>query len=402
MPQQQQGVSRRHPDRAARADYTATVDTPSPPSALAQPEAAIAGQPELAVVIPCYNERANVESMVARLRLALAGIAWEAVFVDDDSPDGTAAAVRSIAAADPRIRCIRRVGRRGLSSAVIEGALSSSAEFVAVIDGDLQHDETRLPLLLTAVQGGADLAVGSRHVEGGDSAGLSGAWRHRISGLGIRTAQAVLPVPLSDPMSGYFLLRRDLFERLAPRLTGSGFKILLDLLLSARVPLRVAEIPVRFQPRVAGDSKLDVLVLVQFFGLVLDKALGGLVPLRFVAFALVGVVGVGVHLLALQLGWASGLGFVPAEITATLVAMLANFQLNNAVTYRSVRLRGPALWRGLALFIAVCGIGAAANIGVAQMLYAAQGGWTPSAVLGAAIGVVWNYAVSATLVWRQR
>jgi dolichol-phosphate mannosyltransferase len=402
VPQQQQGVSRRHPDRAARADYTATVDTPSPPSALAQPEAAIAGQPELAVVIPCYNERANVESMVARLRLALAGIAWEAVFVDDDSPDGTAAAVRSIAAADPRIRCIRRVGRRGLSSAVIEGALSSSAEFVAVIDGDLQHDETRLPLLLTAVQGGADLAVGSRHVEGGDSAGLSGAWRHRISGLGIRTAQAVLPVPLSDPMSGYFLLRRDLFERLAPRLTGSGFKILLDLLLSARVPLRVAEIPVRFQPRVAGDSKLDVLVLVQFFGLVLDKALGGLVPLRFVAFALVGVVGVGVHLLALQLGWASGLGFVPAEITATLVAMLANFQLNNAVTYRSVRLRGPALWRGLALFIAVCGIGAAANIGVAQMLYAAQGGWTPSAVLGAAIGVVWNYAVSATLVWRQR
>lgn len=402
MPQQQQGVSRRHPDRAARADYTATVDTPSPPSALAQPEAAIAGQPELAVVIPCYNERANVESMVARLRLALAGIAWEAVFVDDDSPDGTAAAVRSIAAADPRIRCIRRVGRRGLSSAVIEGALSSSAEFVAVIDGDLQHDETRLPLLLTAVQGGADLAVGSRHVEGGDSAGLSGAWRHRISGLGIRTAQAVLPVPLSDPMSGYFLLRRDLFERLAPRLTGSGFKILLDLLLSARVPLRLAEIPVRFQPRVAGDSKLDVLVLVQFFGLVLDKALGGLVPLRFVAFALVGVVGVGVHLLALQLGWASGLGFVPAEITATLVAMLANFQLNNAVTYRSVRLRGPALWRGLALFIAVCGIGAAANIGVAQMLYAAQGGWTPSAVLGAAIGVVWNYAVSATLVWRQR
>ena len=402
MPHQKQGVTGGHPDRAARADYTAVVDTPTPLGAAAHPEAAIAGLTELTVVVPCYNERANVGPMVARLRLALAGIAWEAVFVDDDSPDGTAAAVRAIAAADPRIRCIRRVGRRGLSSAVIEGALSSSAEFVAVIDGDLQHDETRLPLLLAAVQGGADLAVGSRHVEGGDSAGLSGAWRHRISGLGIRTAQAVLPVPLSDPMSGYFLLRRGLFERLAPRLTGSGFKILLDLLLSAQAPLRVAEIPVRFQPRVAGSSKLDVLVLVQFFGLVLDKALHGLVPLRFIAFALVGMVGVGVHLLTLQLGWASGLGFVPAEITATLVAMLANFQLNNAVTYRGVRLRGTALWRGLALFIAVCGIGAAANIGVARMLYAAQGGWTPSAVLGAAIGVVWNYAVSATLVWRQR
>lgn len=380
----------------------APVDTPGPPGALILPDPAAAGLAELAVVIPCYNERANVAPMVARLRLALAGIEWEAVFVDDDSPDGTAAAVRAVAAADPRIRCIRRIGRRGLASAVIEGALSSSAPYVAVIDGDLQHDETRLRQMLAAVKAGADLAVGSRHVEGGDSAGLSGAWRHRISALGIRMARAVLPVPLSDPMSGYFLLRRDLFERLAPRLTGSGFKILLDLLLSARAPLRVAEVPVRFQPRVAGDSKLDVLVLVQFFGLVLDKALGGVVPLRFISFALVGLVGVGVHLAALELAWAAGLGFVPATVVATLVAMLANFQLNNAVTYRSVRLRGPALWRGLALFIAVCGLGAAANIGVARMLYAAQGGWTPSAVLGAAIGVVWNYAVSATLVWRQR
>ncbi len=360
------------------------------------------GSPVLAVVVPCYNERPNVSPLCARLDQALAGLQWEAVFVDDNSPDGTAAAVRAIAAADPRIRCIRRIGRRGLSSAVIEGALSSSAEFVAVIDGDLQHDETRLPQMLAAVRDGADLAVGSRHVAGGDSAGLSGAWRHRISAMGIRTAQAVLPVPLSDPMSGFFLLRRAVFEDLAPRLTGSGFKILLDLLLSAPAPLRVAEVPVRFQPRVAGDSKLDVLVLVQFFGLVLDKALGGMVPLRFVSFALVGGVGVGVHLLALDLARAAGLAFGPATAAATLVAMLANFQLNNAVTYRGVRLRGPALWRGLALFVTVCGIGAAANIGVAQMLYAAHGGWTPSAVLGAAIGVVWNYAVSATLVWRQR
>ena len=375
------------------------VDTPSPLDTLIRPGAAA---PALTVVIPCFNERANVAPLVDRLRGVLAGVAWEAVFVDDDSPDGTAAAVRAIADDDPRIRCIRRIGRRGLSSAVIEGALSSSAEFIAVMDGDLQHDEGRLPDLLAAVQGGADLAVGSRYAAGGDSAGLAGAWRHRISALGIRAAQAVLPVRLTDPMSGFFLLRRTLFERLAPGLTGSGFKILLDLMLSVQGPLKVVEVPVQFQPRVAGDSKLDVLVLVQFFGLILDKALGGVVPLRFVSFALVGLVGVGVHLVALQAAWAAGLGFLPATVAATLVAMLANFQLNNAVTYRGVRLRGPALWRGLALFVAVCGLGAAANIGVARMLYAAQGGWTPAAVLGAAIGVVWNYAVSATLVWRQR
>ena len=358
--------------------------------------------PVLTVVIPCYNELANIRPMVERLGTALAGIPWEAVFVDDNSPDGTAAAVRDLAQADLRIRCLRRIGRRGLASAVIEGAMSSSAPYVAVIDGDLQHDETRLLPMLDAVRAGADVAVGSRHVAGGDSAGLSGAWRQRISAWGIRAAQAVLPVPLSDPMSGYFLLRRDLFERLAPRLTGEGFKILLDLVLSAPAPLRIAEIPMRFQPRVAGDSKLDVLVLVQFFGLVLDKALGGVVPLRFISFALVGTLGVGVHLLALQAAWVGGLGFNGAEVVATLVAMLANFQLNNTLTYRAARLRGPALLRGLVLFILVCGLGAAANIGVARMLYAAHGGWTAAAVLGAAIGVVWNYAVSSTLVWRQR
>ena len=357
---------------------------------------------ELTVVVPCYNERANVAPMVARLEAALAGIAWEAVFVDDNSPDGTAEAVRAIAHTDPRVRCLRRLGRRGLASAVIEGAMASSADYVAVIDGDLQHDETQLPALLRALQSGADLAVGSRHVEGGDSAGLSGRWRHRVSHAGIRVAQAVLPVRLSDPMSGYFMLRRELFERLAPRLTGEGFKILLDLVLSSPGPIRVQEVPVRFQPRVAGESKLDVLIMLQFAGLLIDKALHNAVPLRFISFGLVGLVGVGVHLLALQAAASAGLAFQGAEIVATLVAMLANFSLNNAVTYRSVRLRGPALWRGLALFVAVCGLGAVANVGIARTLYGAQGGWTPSAVIGAVIGMVWNYAVSATLVWNRR
>ena len=259
---------------------------------------------ELTVVVPCYNERANVAPMVSRLDAALAGIAWEAVFVDDDSPDGTADAVRAIVRADPRVRCLRRLGRRGLASAVIEGAMASSADYVAVIDGDLQHDETQLPTLLRALQAGADLAVGSRHVEGGDSAGLSGRWRHRVSQAGIRIAQAVLPVRLSDPMSGYSMLRRELFERLAPRLTGEGFKILLDLVLSSPGPIRVQEVPVRFHSRVAGESKLDVPIMLQFGGLLIDKELGNRVPLRFISF---GLVGVGVHLLALQAAASGGL-----------------------------------------------------------------------------------------------
>jgi dolichol-phosphate mannosyltransferase len=359
---------------------------------------------ELSVIVPCYNERPNVAPMIAKLDAALAGIDWEVVYVDDNSPDGTAQEVRRIAQGDPRVRCIRRIGRRGLASAVIEGALSSSAQFVAVIDGDLQHDETQLPVMLAALRTGAfDLAVASRHVEGGDNAGLSSRFRHMLSDGGIALAQMFLPVRLTDPMSGFFMLPRALFEDLARGLNGQGFKILLDLVLSSPAPLRVTEVPARFRERVAGESKMDPLVMIQFAGLLADKVSGGFLPLRFFSFALVGGLGVLVHLIVLgALRKATGLGFGEEQAIATVVAMVFNFQLNNAITYRDQRLRGPRLWRGLLLFMAVCGLGAIANIGIAQVLYEQHATWTAAGALGAVIGVVWNYAVSATLVWRSR
>jgi dolichol-phosphate mannosyltransferase len=356
----------------------------------------------LTVVVPCYKERDNVAPMVAALNKALADIAWEVVFVDDDSPDGTATAARALARQDARVRCIKRVGRRGLSSAVIEGALSSSAEYVAVIDGDMQHDETRLPLMLEAVRTGADMAVGSRHVEGGDSTGLSSPLRVRLSQGGIRLAQILTRTSVSDPMSGFFLLRQELFEQLAGRLTGQGFKILLDLVLASPKRLNVAEIPYQFRPRAAGESKLDVLVLAQFAGLLIDKILGGVVPLRFISFALVGGFGVLVNLLVLQAARAAGLDFTTAQTLGTIVAMIANFQLNNQLTYRTQRLKGAKAWRGLVLFLLVCSLGAYANIGIARALYAENGHSLLAGAAGAAVGVVWNYAVSATLVWRVR
>jgi dolichol-phosphate mannosyltransferase len=359
---------------------------------------------ELSVLVPCYNEVANVAPLVRQLDAALAGIAWEAVFIDDDSPDGTAAEIRRIAAVDPRIRCLRRIGRRGLASAVIEGALSCASSFVAVIDGDLQHDETRLPEMLAILrQGAAEVVVASRFAAGGDAAGLAGERRLALSNLANRVATMMLGVHLTDPMSGYFMMRRRLFEALAPRLTGQGFKILLDLLLSAPRRLRVHEVGVRFRPRVAGESKLSPLVVLQFAALLMDQAFGGLVPLRFVAFALVGAFGVLVHLAVLLAAGGLGASFLTAQTVATLVAMVANFQMNNVITYRDQRLRGGRLWRGLALFMLVCSVGAVANIGIARALYAGgEAGSTPAGVLGAVIGVVWNYAMSATLVWGRQ
>jgi dolichol-phosphate mannosyltransferase len=205
-------------------------------------------------------------------------------------------------------------------------------------------------------------------------------------------------------MSGFFMLSRPLFEAIAPRLTATGFKILLDLLLSAPHPPRVLELPYRFRARQHGESKLDAAVLLEFLALLLDKALGGVVPLRFLSFAAVGVIGVLAHLAALGLFYgALSWPFEAAQWTASLVAMTANFVLNNRITYRDRKLRGMGLLVGLLLFYAICGIGALANVGIATLLlHDGVLSWGAAGAAGAFMTVVWNYAVSSTLVWRAR
>jgi dolichol-phosphate mannosyltransferase len=358
--------------------------------------------PAISIIVPCYNERDNVAPMVAALEAALPGLDWEVIFVDDDSPDGTTEVARAMGHDDARVRCIRRVGRRGLATAVIEGALAANGSLLAVLDGDLQHDETRLLAMFAALEAGADIAVGSRHVDGGSSDGLSSPTRVRLSSLGIRLARTLSGTPLNDPMSGFFALRRSLFEQLAPRLVGQGFKILLDLVLASPTPLQLAEIPYQFRPRRAGASKLDALVMFQFAGLLIDKALGRAIPLRFMSFAAVGGVGVLVNLIVMLLAQHAGMTFGRAQMLGTLVAMVTNFQMNNSLTYRTERLTGERYWRGLVLFMLVCGLGAIANIGIARTLYTESIDAAVSGAAGAVVGVVWNYAMSATLVWRAR
>jgi dolichol-phosphate mannosyltransferase len=359
------------------------------------------GGPDVSIIVPCYNESANVRPLVEMLRKVLDGRRWEVIFVDDNSPDGTSDVVRALAQEDSHVRGLCRIGRRGLSSAVIEGALSSSAQVVAVMDGDLQHDESRLPALIDAVAGGGcDLAVGSRHVEGGSNQGLANAWRHALSDGGIWLAQRFMPVRLTDPMSGFFAIRQDRFRQIAPFLAATGFKILLDLVLSSPSPLKVQEIPCGFRARVAGESKLDVVVMLQFGALLVDKLCHGLVPLRFIAFCGVGFAGVLTNLLIMRLALLAGADFSFAQGVGTVVAMIVNFFLDNTVTYRDRRLKGARAARGLLLFILVCSVGAVANIGIARLLYDQGHMITEASVAGAIMAAVWNYAMSSTIVWR--
>ena len=357
---------------------------------------------QLCVVIPTFNEAGNVAVLVDRLSHVLQGLVWELVFVDDDSDDGTAGVLQAIALSDSRVRVIRRVGRRGLSSACIEGMLASPAPYLAVMDADLQHDEKCLPLMFQALDEGFDLAVGTRYMEGGGTGDWS-AQRLNISKAATHLTQKLLNIELNDPMSGFFMLRRQVLDDAVYRLSSIGFKILVDLVASSPKRLRVKEIPFQFGLRVAGESKLDSRVAWDFLMLLADKTIGRFVPVRLISFAAVGALGVGVHLLVLGLCKSLlAMPFVQAQAMAVLVAMVFNFYLNNLLTYRDQQLHGRRWMWGLLKFMLACGLGGAANVGVANYLYGNDGMWVVSGLAGILVGVIWNYGVTSILVWPQR
>jgi dolichol-phosphate mannosyltransferase len=363
-----------------------------------------AGSPqvELTVVVPTFNERANVPLLVERLTRVLAGIAWEIVFVDDDSPDRTGDAVRAVAQSNPRVRIIERIGRRGLSSATVEGVLSSAAPYFAVMDADLQHDETALPEMLRRIKAeGLDIVIGSRYVRQRTSGGLDRR-RQAISHFATRVSRLVIHAEVSDPMSGFFLMTRSAFDEAVHGLSQQGFKILLDLFASAPRPLRFAEVEAEFRPRLHGESKLDSMAAWEFGMLVLDKLIGRFVPVRFVLFAVVGSTGLVVHLTSLYVLTGLGIAFAAAQTAAVFAAMTWNFFVNNLITYRDRQLRGRALIRGLLTFYAICAVGAVANVGVGELVFRDRGIVWLAGLAGAVIGVVWNFTVSSYLTWRRR
>jgi dolichol-phosphate mannosyltransferase len=378
--------------------------TASPAIAVAAaPGSARRPAPELTVVVPTFKERANVPLLVDKLAATLAGVDWEVVFVDDNSPDGTAAAAREIGARDARVRCIRRIGRRGLAGACIEGMLASQARYVAVMDADLQHDETLLTAMLARLRGGVDLAVASRFADGASAAGLSSASREQASRLSNAMARRLLGVTLSDPMSGFFMIARERFEELAPRLSSQGFKILLDIVATAQGSLRIAELPFVFAERQHGESKLDTRVALDFAALVLAKLTNDTVSFRFLLFCLVGLTGIAIHMATLQLALTTGgIHFGWAQIVATITAIAWNFVLNNMFTYRDQRLTGLQFLTGLIRFELICSVGAISNVGIAAFIYAHDPNWWIAGLGGALMGAVWNYVVSAAFVWRQR
>lgn len=358
---------------------------------------------ELAVIVPTFNEADNIQELHRRLVEVLEGVRWEMIVVDDDSRDGTPDRARELGELGFDVRVIRRIGRRGLSTAVVEGMMATSARYLAVIDADLQHDESLLmPMLEKLRTGDLDLVIGSRYIQGGGV----GEWnerRARMSNFATKLAKLVVRAEISDPMSGYFMLTREAVERSVRKLSGEGYKILLDLFASAQPQLRFAELPYVFRPRLHGESKLDAAVLWEYLVLVLDKSIGRYIPPRLLLFVLVGGSGVVVHFAAFSAFFLSGAAaFRPAQFVATLVAMTSNYVFNNLITYRDARKHGWRFLTGLLGFYAVCSIGLIGNVGIASYAYDLHYEWWLAVLSGIVVGTVWNYAASSMFVWKRK
>ena len=357
--------------------------------------------PDISIVIPTYNERSNIAPLVDAVSAALGDIPWEMIVVDDDSPDQTFSEVSNLARTEPRLRCLRRVGRRGLASAVIEGALVANGAVIAVMDADFQHDERILrPMFEKLIATNADIVVGTRYAEGG-GIGEWDATRARMSDFATRMACMLVGNQTSDPMSGFFMVRREVFASEVYDLSQQGYKILLDIISSSHVPLKIEEVPYVFRTRQAGESKISVMVLAEFLFLIIEKLTHGLIPPRFALFSIVGGIGLAVHLTVLNSLKLFGFDFLAAQVVAIGVAMVSNFIMNNEFTYRDRRLTGLSFIAGLILFCLVCSFGALANVGVAEIAIKQVNNWSFAGLVGAIMGAVFNFSAATSLVWRR-
>lgn len=364
----------------------------------------------LSVVVPTYQEAENVREMIRRLtdilEQPLEG-AYEIIVVDDDSPDGTWEIARSLAQEVPRVRVMRREQERGLSSAVIRGWQAARGDVLAVIDGDLQHPPEVTLALWREMERGADLAVGSRHVDGGGMEGWSATRRALSRGaqlLGLLLLPSVLG-RVSDPMSGLFMIRRSAVA--GALLRPLGYKLLIEVIArgSAR---RIREVGYTFQERARGESKVSARVFLEYLAHLI-KLRASTWPLqRLSRFAAVGLSGVVVDMTALfvlsdprALGW----HLLGSKVAAVELAIVNNFLWNDAFTFRDLaRARpgaGPKARRFLK-FNAICGIGMGLQVLVLHLLVSGAGvnRYVANAIAIATV-MMWNFWMSLEVGWRR-
>jgi len=358
----------------------------------------------LSVVLPCYNEIKNIDYLIEKFQLAdIDSIIAKIIFVDDDSPDGTAEYLKKVSSNKFDVVCLHRIHRHGLSSAVVEGTLLASTPYVAVMDADGQHDPGDLISMYQLMQKNhIDFIIGSRFLENAVIEKHIG-FRSTLTHIGNLIANKILNRKLTDPLTGFFIFDRNMMMESIRNIRPSGFKILLDFLYQLRnKKISIDEYPINFKVRNEGESKLDSRALIEFADQIFGFLTNGLLPEKMFSFILVGSIGLLLHLTLLYIFlFPIQISFYTAQIFATFISMISNFTLNNELTFRRNKLRGINWIKGLITFILICSIGAFANVGVAGFLFNEGKTWWISAVTGIIIGTVFNFSLSKYLVWKK-
>lgn len=358
--------------------------------------------PLVSIIIPTLNDHDNIDDLLSQLRTVMHDIEWEVIFVDDDSADGTASVVRRIGSDDARVRCVHRIGRRGLSGACVEGMLTSSASYLVVMGADFQHNPAVVRRMFSALHTRqAELVIASRDVKGGSYEDVPNIQSH-LRQFDARLDRLFLRDNLTDWTSNFFALHRELFEEVSHGLSQLGFKLLLDILLTARRNVRIVEVPIALGTPTASNANFESYFTWDYLMLLVDKKLGHYIPVRFLAFSAIGAFGAGINLTALAILYQIvGTSFMISESLSTAISIVCNYTLNNMLTFRDHRRRGIKWLTGLVSFAAACSVGVAANIGLAFYLFTRQLHWFISALAGILVGVVWNYTVTGFYTWRR-
>ena len=362
-------------------------------------------KPTLSIVIPTYNEKDNIFKILENLKTVLNGITHEIIFVDDNSPDGTSTVVKDCMKNSPEIRLIRRIGRKGLAGAVIEGISAANAELVAVMDCDLQHDETKLldMIELFSRENSVDIVIGSRFTETGEiSAKAFSKMRELGSKITTLIIKKVLNIASTDPLSGFFMVKKETFLRNSENLQTQGFKVLADFLATSGKNIEIKEIGYRFRNRIAGESKMSFLTALELIGLVLSQILKGRVSIRFILFCIVGLSGIFVQLLITGLAMLLINQFPTSQTIGIIAAMTSNYFLNNIITFQERKLKSLELVRGLFSFYLICSLGAFMNISIATYVFGFSSNWLISSFIGACFGAVWNFTLTSIFTWKSK
>jgi dolichol-phosphate mannosyltransferase len=357
----------------------------------------------ISVIIPTYNEAAVIEKTLRRAAAALrtAGEDFELVVVDDASADGTADRVELLAPELPA-RVLRRPGRLGLATAVLDGWATARGEVWGVIDADLQHPPETLTALAAAIREGADLAIGSRYVPGGGTSDWTW-WRRLISRTATHMAATVLPLKLAavgDPMSGMFMIRASALRD--AHLNPLGYKILFEVIAKAHYK-KLVEVPYVFQERERGASKLGTRQYLEYLQHLARLAVGTGQFLGWIRYSLVAVAGALIDIalfaaLVKKGGWPPAVA-LPVAIEA---ALLSNFVWSEVVTFRSTAAPPfhPGVWGRLARYERICLPGAAVNFLVTLLWMALGGRILSAAAAGVVAGGALNLLINVPAIWR--